>query len=104
MPDEVELTLVRAADINSPRLFVDCASGKHHQKGVLAISEPNSDGVSIVFEMITFIDIVLVSMINKGSENGEQTPMEELKFEFSKLFFQVGEKADGWDFQQNRRL
>ena len=69
--------------ISSPKLFVDCATGRHIPTAELHIRK--AGGEQQVFVTWKFTDVLISSYQTGGSGGGSPLPIDQVAFNFTKL-------------------
>ncbi|MFN8534550.1 MAG: type VI secretion system tube protein Hcp [Dehalococcoidia bacterium] len=80
-----DLNCVKRTDKSSPDLFIACATGRHIKEAVISVARVvNSQPV--VFQKVTFTDIVISSYnLSGGGTGSDPNPMEEVSINFTKV-------------------
>ncbi len=103
--------LVTRVNKASPKLFLACANGQHMKMATLVARKAGKDQQEYLIYKMTD---VLVSSYQVGGSHGEQAPMDQISFNFSRIEFEYRpQKGDGsldapihagWDVKENRPL
>ncbi len=90
-----DFTFLKQVDKSSPKLMLNCASGKHIPKAVLACRK--AGGGQQEYMKVTFTDLMVSSYQPSGAASEMQPlPQEEISFNFGKIEVEYREqKADG---------
>ncbi len=93
----------------SPKLFLSCASGQHIKQATLSLRKAGGDatGAQNVFLKFEFEDVLISSFQEAGAEQGDDSPMEDVSFNFAKIEMTYtapdGEVVQaGWDLGTNK--
>ncbi len=78
-----DLHVVKTTDKSSPQLMLACVTGKHFPKAVLYIRKAGGESLTI-----TLTDVLISSYQSGGHGAGDQTPLESLTLNFTKIEFQ----------------
>lgn len=106
-----DITVTKRTDTASADLFLKCANGKHYDEATIVSRKAGEKPLE--FLKIKMIQ-VFVSSYNLGGSHGDDTPMESITLNFTKIFmdYQV-QKPDGsgvpagqmgWDVSANAKL
>ena len=78
----------------SPKLFLSCATGKHHVDGLLTLRKAGGD--QLEYMKIKLSDILISSYELGGVPAGDDVPMDQVSINFSKIEYSYStQKADG---------
>jgi type VI secretion system secreted protein Hcp len=78
----------------TPKLFVNCATGKHIPSALLTCRK--AGGTQVEYLKIKFTDLLVSSYQTGGSAGAEVIPIDQISFNFSKIEINYApQKADG---------
>jgi type VI secretion system secreted protein Hcp len=77
--------VMKKTDIASPKLFLNCCTGKHIPKMTVSLRKQTGEGGQDVYLKYTFDDVLVESVQWSGSSGGDDTPAESVAFAFAKV-------------------
>jgi type VI secretion system secreted protein Hcp len=78
----------------TPKLILACATGEHIKQGILTCRKAGKEQQE--FLKYTFSDLLISSYQTGGSSSGDEIPMEQVSFNYSKMQIEYkAQKADG---------
>ena len=110
--DFADLSIVKALDKASPKIFAACASGKHLRTVTVELCRAGGDKVKYMEYKLS--NCIVSSYRPGGSAQGVETlPLEEVAFNYGKIEMSYtvqkrpdgtggGQVAAGWDLQLNK--
>ena len=110
--DFADFSVVKALDKASPKLMLQCASGKHFGKVTLQLCRATEDKQKY---MEYILSDVIVSGVRPGgaAQGGESLPLEEVSFNYGKIEYvytatdhrtgkPLGDVKANWDLVTNK--
>lgn len=79
------LNLMKRVDAASAKLFLSCATGKHHKKATLSLRKATGEGGQMPFLTYTFETVLIESIQWSGSGGGDDHPTESVSIAFEKV-------------------
>jgi type VI secretion system secreted protein Hcp len=109
-----DLSIVKALDKASPKIFEACAGGKHIPSVIVELCRAGGDKVKYMEYKLS--NCIVSSYRPGGSAHGGETlPLEEVAFNYGKIEISYtqqkradggggGQVAAGWDLQVNKKV
>jgi len=111
--DISDFNLMKAADKASPKLFSNCAAGKHIKSATIEVCKATGDGGQVPYLTYKMEDVIISSYQNSGAGHGD-VPGESLSLKFAKFTMEyasvdnkgkaMGKVAGGWDLATNKKI
>jgi len=88
-----DISVTKHVDKASPELFKACATGKHIKSAVISVKK--AGGSQEEYMKWTLSDVLISGYSTSGSGNGDEIPMEQISFNFSKIETVYKEQKEG---------
>lgn len=111
--DISDFNINKYADKASPKLFLNCATGKHIKSATVEICKATGDGGQVPY--LTYkLEDVIISSYASGAGAGGGLPSESLSLKAGKFLMEYaavtdkgkveGKVAGGWDLATNKKI